>query len=448
MSDWLKSNESTIRINKKINGISFENESPENLETFFHLTTSVDFLGEPDPKKIKNFSSTCKKVDCALKEIFGPEIGVQLHFMQRRFGLNGSHIVKENTSAWKKDELDTVLLAISDFPEGVIPFEKSRTLIHAPRGLDSGNTLANATIMIFDLWNTQSPENRRATIVHELAHAMGGVTEVDESTEWMRQGGWTTPGKVKDGVLYRETSKPETAVSEYGMTNEREDFAESVVAYRYNPTHLKEKSPEKYYFIKDTVFDGVEYTSEKACEEPYRNSQMAKDNVSPTLANWTPKVEELTRIANRCSELAITNFASEGILKLNNPLLEDCYKKSIRLGASEIIQNNLKDNANFKFMGPMFRNLDPGLSNEVMINVMKLTQGNHRSRLRNQFAKAYSDKYFCEPSFKSYADQKFTKNELGFNPYYKNVDFTKIVEKTCPKLKNINPSKAVEELIQ
>ena len=450
MNEWLESQKSNLKVNKQINGISFEDESPENLEAFFHLTTYVDILGVPDPKKNKIRSSKCKKVDCALKEIFGPEIGVQLHFMQAKFGLNGSHIVEEDSSAWKKEELDTVLLAISDFPDGIIPFEKSRTLVHAPRGLGSDRTLANATITIFDLWNTQTPEQKRSTVFHELAHAVGGVSEVDESIEWMELGGWVSEGKMKNGKLEinAKTSKPETAVSQYGMTNEREDFAESVVAYRYNPNHLKEKSPQKYYLIKDTIFDGVEYTSKKACEEPYRLTQMAKNNVASKIETWTPTKEEITSIANRCSEQAITNFATEGSLKLDHPFMENCYQKSIKQSASNIIQENLKDNANFKFMGPIFRNFNPALSPEAMTTITTAVKDIHRANLRKQFLRAHSDKYYCNPTFKQYANQAFKKEEMGFNPYLKNKDFGKITEYSCPKLKNSTPDKMVEELIQ
>ncbi|WPU65486.1 hypothetical protein [Peredibacter starrii] len=450
MSDWLRSHETKARLNKNINGINFENETPENLEAFYHLTTYVDILGNADPKKNKMRTSTCKKVDCALKEIFGPEIGVQLHFMQARFGLNGSHIVREDSAPWKKEELDTVLLAISDFPEGVMPFEKSRTLVHAPRGMNSDRTLANATIMIFDLWNTQSPEQGRSTIVHELAHAIGGVTQIDQSTEWMEQGGWVSAGKMKDGKLEikAKTSRPETAVSKYGMTNEREDFAESVVAYRYSPAHLKEKSPEKYYLIKNTIFDGVEYTSTKACAEPYRMSQMAKDNAAAQLMNWSPSSDEIKKIADRCSEEAVTQFANDGELKLGSPTMEDCYKESIKLSANNVIKSNLKDDPHFKFMDPMFRNLDPGLSNEFMAKTLNKTKDNHRHILRNQVSRAISEKYHCKPSFKSYANQDYKKDELGFNPYYKSKEFTKIAEIACPKLINSNANKVVEELIQ
>ena len=48
-------------------------------------------------------------------------------------------------------------------------------------------------------------------------------------------------------------------VSNYGKTSPIEDFAESVTAYRYNPERLKD-CPSKYYYMKDFVFQGKEYT--------------------------------------------------------------------------------------------------------------------------------------------------------------------------------------------
>jgi hypothetical protein len=38
-----------------------------------------------------------------------------------------------------------------------------------------------------------------------------------------------------------------------------------MVAYRYNPEAFK-RCPAKYNYLKDMVFDGVEYTSSQACK--------------------------------------------------------------------------------------------------------------------------------------------------------------------------------------
>jgi hypothetical protein len=48
-------------------------------------------------------------------------------------------------------------------------------------------------------------------------------------------------------------------VSEYARTDELEDFAESYAAYIRNPAGLKLASPQKYDFMRQTVFAGREY---------------------------------------------------------------------------------------------------------------------------------------------------------------------------------------------
>ncbi|MEX1098953.1 MAG: hypothetical protein WEB87_00920, partial [Bacteriovoracaceae bacterium] len=64
-----------------------------------------------------------------------------------------------------------------------------------------------------------------------------------------------------------EAEHPHRCVSQYGETNPAEDFAESVAAYRYNPEALKNASLEKYEFIKNKVFQGVEFDSSEKCSQ-------------------------------------------------------------------------------------------------------------------------------------------------------------------------------------
>src|SRR5690606_24272224 len=133
-----------------------------------------------------------------------------------------------------KPELDTVMLGLSDFPQGLLPLEKNRQLIHAPRGLDNGRTMANAVINIFDAWNDKSPEYQRSTIFHEIAHVFASQSKMDESEKWLAKSGWEKTVQVIDGeeVSNSQALFEYTIVSEYGKSSEWEDFAESVVAYR------------------------------------------------------------------------------------------------------------------------------------------------------------------------------------------------------------------------
>ncbi|MFP5492933.1 MAG: hypothetical protein ACLGG0_15635, partial [Bacteriovoracia bacterium] len=138
MAEWMEERETEKKFAKVINGVSFENESKENLRTFELLTTAVDSLGRLDLARQKKFQSRCKKVDCALKEIFG-DIGVSMKYMQQRYGFNTSHLAYDNASAWSKPELRELIQAVKDFPEGVLPQDESRPFMRYSKGYIPAN---------------------------------------------------------------------------------------------------------------------------------------------------------------------------------------------------------------------------------------------------------------------------------------------------------------------
>lgn len=435
MNQWLSSNKTTLGMSNNIHGINFENESPENLESFRLLTSAVDIIGTPIPERQKTFSSACKKVDCALKEIFGTDVGPQLLFMHRRYGMNGSHIIKEATQAslWKKEELDIVLLALSDFPDGVMPIQQSKTFIHAARETDNGRTLANAVITVFQLWNKQTKEQQRSTVVHELGHAIAGVTKLDESPLWMKKSGWSKTTKIRDGksIEVPVVAHPDTIVSEYGQTNEWEDLAESVVAYRYNPEGLKDVSPEKYNLVKKLIFDNVEYTSEQACKSPVRESEKLKIKAQEKIATWKPSKAELTQIANRCSVLAVNSLASSGSISFDSPEFEYCYQNSVRSQSAEFLKKEAATDPDVAYMVPILRNVKLNIPESILTSVAQNSKNNHKANFSNQLAKISTDQYFCESTFLKYAYQGFDKVELGLDTYRYKTELNNIGKSIC-----------------
>lgn len=435
MKNWMSANDSTPRMNKTINGISFEDESFENLESFKYLTTFVDIIGEPITEKQRTFSSSCKKVECAVKEIFGNDTGIPLLFMQRKFGLNGSHIIKEDTqaTAWQKSELDTVLLGLSDFPDGVMPTEDSRTMIHAPRSQGNGNTIANAIITVYQLWNDQSPEQQRSTIVHEMGHVLAFETDIHDHNDWTSESGWTERTQVVNGqTLTRyESSNPDAIVSEYGLSNPREDFAESVVAYRYNPEALRSANPAKYNLIKESVYDNVEYTSETACTNPDRLSTRLIQEVEQELANWSPSQSELAQIASRCSRLVVETLASNPAVDINSPEFQNCYNRSLAAQTSEVLKARIANQPNKEFLVPMLRNARVNLSPQVSARVAEAARTFHRTDLRAQIASAISGNTFCSPSLAQYAYQGFEDERLGVNTYRLRNELNTLARNAC-----------------
>jgi hypothetical protein len=274
MTDWLESQDhrdasaSTIHDKSKIQanvfGIDLVDESPYRIKLLEALLTNESWSGEPQ----KTYTSSCHRTDCVVKELFGEKTGIQLLFMLGRFGFNGSHLRVKNADPWRGEELDTVLLSLSDLPRHLVsssPISFNHQLVHFKRSeasnSDDGQPVSNATIFLFDHWSGLTVASQRYSLFHELGHNTGFNTDLDSSADWYRAAGWI------DGDLEWKLSDPDTVISGYAETNPYEDFAESFAAYRYNPETLKKVSPKVYRFFKDKVFRGIEYTSEGACAE-------------------------------------------------------------------------------------------------------------------------------------------------------------------------------------
>jgi hypothetical protein len=400
MNDWLLNNQSGSNANLTVNGISFENESYENLEAFRNLTTYVDFRGQVVGEH-KKFNSNCKKVDCAMKEIFGPEISVPLLFMQRRFGMNGSHLVRKPGEAvkWKREELDTVLLGLSDMPDGVLPINKNHPLFRASPQTNSLGAMANATVTIFDAWvNEESAPFKRATLVHELGHSISSETRISTSDKWKQLSGWKIERNEKQ-VPTLVCEHPENIVSTYGKENYDEDFAESVFAYRYNPELLRKKSEEKYNLIKSTVFDGVEYTSEESCKNPQRISKKFEKDIEKGLKTWSPNESDIKYIAkdiaSRCGKNIIHQLFAEQKVEPKSNYLESCYNKSLDQYLASRSEKELSSLPYPKHIGPMVKNIRPSIALTKRNDIILAAQLENTNRLNKIFTEILSSASAC-----------------------------------------------------
>ncbi len=447
MTSWLKSHQSPMTKSKKIHGISFEGESPENLASFEYLTTFKTFYGESDPKEQKTFNSKCKKVECAVKEIFGAKTGMQLLFMHRKFGMNGSHLITPHRSSWKSSELDTVLLALSDFPSGLLPAEANRPLTHFKRGYLPGHAdesvIANASIEVFDLWDEQTPESKRYALVHELGHNLGGLAnDADEHSKWLKMSGWVKETKIVKGekVTEYKATKPEAIISKYGFTNPAEDFAEAVAAYRYNPKKLKAVSAEKYNFIKEVIFDNVEYTSADACNNPKRLSDDYIKKAEAIVSNWQPSSQDIKNIVSKCSSTAITELASKGTVRTDSATMKSCYESAFNAQAREVAKGAFKNNPNKDFMNVILRNakIKP-LSTSKLSGLIQSAQPVHRDLLRSSLKQGLMGDTSVGPEAKSSDLQYFYQSvpdSIGFDTFSKRSDFQKIAVRAVAEMNN------------
>ncbi|WPU66906.1 hypothetical protein [Peredibacter starrii] len=277
---------STGKSRGSVHGVQFRNESPALIEAFEDFTTAMDGFGfykdSKNQKKIQNeykINPECEKVLCAMEKIWGRENAIKMLYIKLKHNYNTSDLAFSNSSPFTPEEMGQVLIGLEDVPERLVPVGKpNQRLTHFKRGYTlkdySEYTLANAVIMLFDSWGNQSADEMQYTIFHEVAHNLASRNKnMDESPEWLKLSGWIKKGdtwKAQDNACF---------ISNYGTTNPWEDFSEVVSAYRYNAQGLKKSCPEKYAFIKDRVYQGIEYLDSKLCSPISMNKleQVQKD---------------------------------------------------------------------------------------------------------------------------------------------------------------------------
>ena len=212
------------------------------------------------PQKKFRLPKDCTNAVCAAEEIFGRNRGPKILYAMKKYGVNLSHLRRKDTDAWKEQEVDLILEALDDLPKALMPFKDNLRLVRNTRGLTPDGNYANAQIMVFDSFEEKSKYGKIGTLIHEIGHRVGEIGKVEETPEWKDLSKWQEKGK-------EWTPMNDSFIGMYAKTNPFEDFAETFVAYRYNPKTLKEVSPEKYAFMKNYIFQGLEYDSPEKCDE-------------------------------------------------------------------------------------------------------------------------------------------------------------------------------------
>lgn len=258
----------TGKINETVLGINFKDESPVLIKTFKEFTKLMP--------STPAHSSKCEKVLCAMEAIWGRELAKKILYIKLKHNFNASEFGYENSDKFTINEINDVILGLDDLPEHLIPLGQSnQRLSRFKRGYvlkvesKSGekesntpvvDTIANSTVLLFDGWSKRPSAERQYAIFHELAHNISNKKGLlDVSPEWLKLSEW-----VKKGDSWK-SGNTKCLISGYSKDIPMDDFAESVSAYRYNPGPLKKKCPEKYKFIQDKVFGGIEYTDSALC---------------------------------------------------------------------------------------------------------------------------------------------------------------------------------------
>jgi len=207
-------------------------------------------------------ASRCTTPECAADAVFGAGVGTRLLRLHVDHGFNGSHLGRDGARAWTADELDAILAAAADAPLGARGAERLllrddrldryRTVLaisDPAETLIAINGAGDVGLRFGPAWAAMPPAQRRAAALHELAHELARTRGKAEG--WTK--GWSEAA-LADAFLARRAGLPTSRVSRYAMTNLAEDFAESVVAYRYAPELLRHRAPNRLRFLRETVF--------------------------------------------------------------------------------------------------------------------------------------------------------------------------------------------------
>lgn len=256
-------------------GVNLKNESPEMIQAFKDLTKRQSLYGGPwfsaNEKQVPiqqtyEINPTCDKALCAIEKIWGPDLGHKILHMYLKHGFNGSELAFDSADRFKESEIDDVLMALDDLPVHFQPLgqRKNQRLVPFTPGYtlkDYGDdVLADSGIILFDGWREKDSATRQYLSFHEIGHNLSTkLSNADASAEWIGFSGWKKTG---DDWSHTESA---CIMSKYGETSPAEDFTEVATAYRYNAQGLDEKCPEKYKYMKEKVFQGVEYKNSLQC---------------------------------------------------------------------------------------------------------------------------------------------------------------------------------------
>jgi hypothetical protein len=276
------------------NGFPLDHPSPLLVNALRALTSSphpaparwedqlLALVGKSEPRlKAKGLPAPppgCREFFCAVEALFGRKEGLRIAYLYLRHGLNASPYVGLPTSPrtpvqnFLPNELDDAILALEQLPSGLrrfrlnYPFQRIQTgasfYPEAARQAQRqrGFSVSAVSLVLFmEKGLNNNRTDRQATTLHEMAHAFAaGRQEMDVRPEWLALSAWVRTDDWKVG-------KPSCLVSQYSAESPKEDFAEAFVAYRFAPAALEARCPAKYAFLRQHVFQGVEFKIDAQC---------------------------------------------------------------------------------------------------------------------------------------------------------------------------------------
>lgn len=222
----------------------------------------------------------------AMDALFGKDQATLLIYLADRFKINASFTQKSTLERVDDENLRQAAQALLDLPDPLTQKAAHRLAIR--QDLTPSESAAEhrydrdygvPLMVFFKRSKDPVPGYRNYVVFHEFMHVVdrsfgrvdgnGKARFRSESDDWTSySGGWKVVKGTENARTIRYTPL-DTSVffSTYAQESMQEDFAESVIGYRYEPETLKKASPKKYEFIRKNLFNGVEYTSENECSK-------------------------------------------------------------------------------------------------------------------------------------------------------------------------------------
>lgn len=244
--------------------------------------TDIKYNQSYDLTPFQRSDPQCHTIICATSAIFG-ETAIEVLWAYKKLGLNLSRFQFVGTTDFSEDELAAIIKAQLSLPKELYPIITSRPVgtgffkvadrYYPHDAKTDRDNYANAFGRVLRDIDHQDDALRMYTFIHEFGHRSKFVDVVfktqyistidqDHSKEWVGLTGWLAdPTDVFDWKTVT-FSAPRHLISEYAGTDPEEDFAETFSAYRITPEKLRKVSPERYAFMRDRIFKGVEYTKD------------------------------------------------------------------------------------------------------------------------------------------------------------------------------------------
>ncbi|MBI3033532.1 hypothetical protein HYY72_00035 [Candidatus Woesearchaeota archaeon] len=203
--------------------------------------------------------------------------------IKQKYGID----VVDTDAKWSQYELELIKQALEELPASFLEKMPVKKIVRKAPFLDRKGLVVNrdpTTVEIHDgalLQGTYSPEQEftsgfKGQMVHEITHTvqLNGYNGIFSNQyenpilkSFMDAVGWKVGLYVPFfdslmGIFGRDFiagCEPSVFPSEYASANPKEDMAESVAFYVYDPEYLSEISPARYSWIKQNLFDGKEF---------------------------------------------------------------------------------------------------------------------------------------------------------------------------------------------